>query len=72
MRQRRLCTDEYFQISPPPPPKKKKKKKKYGSQEDKQISISGCPHTFFGCRGHENFAALLQYVQNVDHDQNPK
>ena len=29
-----------------------------GSQEDNQISIFGCPHSFFGCRGHANFATL--------------
>ena len=29
-----------------------------GSQEDNQISIFGCPHSFFGRRGHANFAIL--------------
>ena len=42
--------DDYFQITFPP--------KKSGSQEDNQISIFGCPHSFFGRRGHANFATL--------------
>ena len=30
-----------------------------GSQEDNQISIFGCPHSFFGRRGHEDTRILL-------------
>ena len=30
-----------------------------GSQEDNQISIFGCPHSFFGRRGHEDARILL-------------
>ena len=30
-----------------------------GSQEDNQISIFGCPHSFFGHRGHEDTQILL-------------
>ena len=41
--------DNYFQnISP----------KISGSREDNQNSIFGCPHSFFGRRGHANFATL--------------
>ena len=31
-----------------------------GSQEDNQISIFDCPHSFFGRRGHANIATLLE------------
>ena len=30
-----------------------------GSQEDNQISIFGCPHSFSGRRGHEDTQILL-------------
>ena len=30
-----------------------------GSQEDNQITIFGCPHSFFGRRGHEDTQILL-------------
>ena len=30
-----------------------------GSQEDNQISIFGCPHSFVGRRGHEDTQILL-------------
>ena len=30
-----------------------------GGQEDNQISIFGCPHSFFGRRGHEDMQILL-------------
>ena len=32
-----------------------------GSQEDNLISIFGCPHSIFGCRGHEDTQILLPY-----------
>ena len=32
-----------------------------GSQEDNQISIFGCPHSFFGRQGHAIFATLVHY-----------
>ena len=41
--------DNYFQNIFP---------QKSGSQEDNQISIFGCPHSFFGRRGHADFATL--------------
>ena len=43
------CKDNYFQNIFP---------KISGSQEDNQISIFSCPHSFFGRRGHANFATL--------------
>ena len=42
--------DNYFQNIFP---------KTSGSQEDNQISIFGCPHSFFGHRGHEDTRILL-------------
>ena len=33
-----------------------------GSQEDNQISIFGCPHSFFGHRGHEDTQILLPCI----------
>ena len=30
-----------------------------GSQEDNRISIFGCPHSFYGRRGHEDTQILL-------------
>ena len=33
-----------------------------GSQEDNQISIFGCPHSFFGRRGHEDTRILLPWI----------
>ena len=41
----KICMDNYFQNIFP---------KISGSQEDNQISIFGCPHSFLGRRGHEN------------------
>ena len=35
-----------------------------GSQEDKQISIFGCPHSFFGRRGHEDTRILLPWKES--------
>ena len=32
-----------------------------GSQEDNQISISGCPHSLFGRQGHEDTRILLPW-----------
>ena len=32
------------------------------SQEDNQISIFGCPHSFFGRRGHEDTQILLPWL----------
>ena len=31
-------------------------------QEDNQISMFGCPHSFFGCRGHEDTRILLPCI----------
>ena len=39
----------------------------FGSQEDNQISIFGCPHSFFGRRGHADFATLKYKNKNVSH-----
>ena len=48
--------DNYFQnISP----------KISGSQEDNQISNFGCPHSFFGRRGHEDTQILLPWANSV-------
>ena len=33
-----------------------------GSQEDNQISNFGCPHSFFGRRGHEDTRILLPCI----------
>ena len=46
----RICKENYFQNIFP---------KISGSQEDNQISIFGCPHSFFGRRGHEDTRILL-------------
>ena len=32
-----------------------------GSQEDNQISIFGCPHSFFGRQGHKDTQLLLPW-----------
>ena len=32
-----------------------------GSQEDNQILIFGCPHSFYGCGGHEDTRILLPW-----------
>ena len=48
--------DNYFQNIFP---------KIFGSQEDNQISIFGCPHSFFGRRGHEDTRILLPWGLNI-------
>ena len=40
-----------------------------GSQEDNQISIFGCPHSFFGCRGHKDTRILLPCIDNIGQSQ---
>ena len=40
---------------------------KSGSQEDNHISNSGCPHSFFGRRGHANFATLSNLIEINNH-----
>ena len=51
-----LYMDNYFQnISP----------KISGSQEDNQISNFGCPHSFFGRRGHEDTHILLPWFKTM-------
>ena len=53
--------DNYFQnISP----------KISGSQEDNQISIIGCPHSFYGRRGHANFVTLPNNLSRPTNKQN--
>ena len=38
-----------------------------GSQEDNQISIFGCPHSFFGRRGHAKFATLPLQIPSANY-----
>ena len=54
---KRICMDNYFQNIFP---------KISGSQEDKQISIFGCPHSIFGSRGHEDTRILLPCIKYRD------
>ena len=35
------------------------KKDLVSCRQDNRVSISGCPHSYFGCRGHENCLALF-------------
>ena len=48
-----ICMDNYFQNIFP---------KISGSQEDNQISIFDCPHSFLGRRGHEDTQILLPWI----------